>query len=607
MFTNYQDFILEQLLQESIVYFSPELRKKLKRTRTELGNDLLDLETKDVKDDISFFDVDKDGYISYNTMKNAVKFLQDTYPHLVDTVQNRVDRDLIDNIYSHDKNGNEKAPGIYTKSRNRIKFGRLINKLLPGKYSPQEIESFTNQWKSLLENVAEKIEVVEGEDIAYWYKSENYKEQKHTLGNSCMRGNREDTFRIYTLNPEVCKMLIITDGGELVARAIVWKPSYKSNANFEWFLDRQYTISDAYVNKMQDYAISQGWGYKTYNNHHSYGNVTWKEGEDTLVSKVIRMQVQLKPYDHPRNFDYERYPYVDTFRRYDPNTGILYNDDDQESGYYLLDDTSGGYTEAESGVYSEWHDETIPEDEAVYSDAVESYLWRDRAVVVERGSRRNRGWYPEGHDEITYDEYIDEYLHIDDTVYSEEYGHSILSDESCSIIYKIDSDGEPNKDESYVYCDDRDYIDLSDVSEMTWYKKLSDEWRNWEDGHTHQKVSKELLVKNYDGQWIPKIFKITLYPVSEENSYDIEYLSKIDARILDIQVASDNDIVMDKFKYNQDLEKVYPQLYNKAKEKIAEYEASPDEVDAVILQLTKERLEEIEEKRWIDWEASEED
>jgi hypothetical protein len=53
------------------------------------------------------------------------------------------------------------------------------------------------------------------------------------------------------------------------------------------------------------------------------------------------------------DYDYGRYPYVDTFRRYDPTSGILYNDDDEDSkneGQYILADTGGGYTEIEGGV-----------------------------------------------------------------------------------------------------------------------------------------------------------------------------------------------------------------------------------------------------------------
>lgn len=600
MVNNYSDFILDKLIQESILYFSPDLRKKLKKMKLDISQELLNTETQDIKDDITFIDIDKDGYVSYNTMKNAAKFFGEKYPHLVDTIQNQVNVNLADEIFGRDKSGTGAEIGVYTKSRNRIKFGRLINKILPGKFTPGQIEEFSNKWKSILENAGEKIQVVEGDDIAYWYKSENYKEQKGTLGSSCMRGNSKDTFKIYTMNPDLCKMIIITDNDELVARAIVWKVTEKSVGNWEWFMDRQYSISDDYVERLRNYAIEQGWAYKTYNNHHSYSSVSWKESEDTIKSQNgIKMKIQLSPYrkDGYDRYDYRNYPYVDTFRRYDPHTGWLFNDDEQVDGCYLLDDTGGGYSECETGVYSEWHGETIPEDEAVYSDAVDSYIWLDRAVEVTAGSRRYRGWYPEGYDYITYDGYHDRYLHSNDVIYSEHYNHDILLEDSYSAIYDIDTDGEPNKDEYYIYSDDSDFIELSDLTNQIWYQKLSEEWLNWEDGRTHQVVAKDLMTKDSEGNWIPKLYSLKVYPVID-SPYEITALSKRDANILGVELNTEKEIWIDKFRYNSEIESIYPELYTKAKELLPKLEA-------VLAQLTRERIDEIEDKKWIDWEPQE--
>lgn len=603
MVNNYSDFILDRLIQESILYFSPDLRKKLKKMKLDISQELLNTETQDIKDDITFIDVDKDGYVSYNTMKNATKFFGEKYPNLVDTIQNQVNVNLADEIFGRDKSGTGAEIGVYTKSRNRIKFGRLINKILPGKFTSGQIEEFSNKWKSILENAGEKIQEVEGDDIAYWYKSENYKEQKGTLGSSCMRGNSEETFKIYTMNPDLCKMIIITDNGELVARAIVWKVTEKSVGNWEWFMDRQYTISDDYVERLRNYAIEQGWAYKTHNSHHSYLNVSWKESEDTIRSQSgIQMEIQLSPYhkDGYDRYDYRNYPYVDTFRRYDPHTGWLFNDDEQVDGCYLLDDTGGGYSECETGVWSDWHDERIPEDEAVYSDVVDSYLWSDRAVEVTRGSRRYRGWYPEGHDDLTYDEWIDEYINVNDAVYSDAYGHFILSEDSESAIYKLDSDGEPNRDDHYVHSEDSDYIDISDLSDYDWYKKLSEEFRSWEDGYTHTKISKDLLTKDFDGDWIPQLISMRAYRVVD-NTFNVPFLSKLDAKILDLELNLENPLTMDKYSYNDDVKEIYPELLNKAKEKleVVKSQENQDSESSDYQNKLVDRIDEIEEKTWL--------
>ena len=603
MVNSYSDFILDKLIQESILYFSPDLRKKLKKMKLDISQELLNTETQDIKDDITFIDIDKDGYVSYNTMKNAAKFFSEKYPHLVDTIQDQVNVNLADEIFGRDKSGTSAEIGVYTKSRNRIKFGRLINKILPGKFTPGQIEEFSNKWKSILENAGEKIQVVEADDIAYWYKSENYKEPKGTLGSSCMRGNSEDTFKIYTMNPDLCKMVIITDNDELVARAIVWKVTEKSVGSWEWFMDRQYTISDDYVERLRNYAIEQGWAYKTHNNHHSFSNVSWKESEDTIKSqRGIKMKIQLAPYrkDGYDRYDYRNYPYVDTFRRYDPNTGWLFNDDEQVDGCYLLDDTGGGYSECETGVWSDWHDERIPEDEAVYSDHVDSYLWSDRAVEITRGSRRYRGWYPENHDDITYDEWIDEYINVNDAVYSDAYGHFILSEDSESAIYKLDSDGEPNRDEHYVHSEDSDYIDISDLSDYDWYKKLSEEFRSWENGYTHTKIAKDLLTKDFDGDWIPQLISMKAYRVVD-NPLNVSFLSKLDAKILDLELNLENPLTMDKYSYNDDVKEIYPELLNKAKEKleVVKSQENQDSESSDYQNKLVDRIDEIEEKTWL--------
>jgi hypothetical protein len=77
----YDEFLLESQLDsisESIVYFSPKLRKLFKRlvniegSTGEVADSLVDLEFQNLIDDITLIDLDKDpGYISVTTAKNA--------------------------------------------------------------------------------------------------------------------------------------------------------------------------------------------------------------------------------------------------------------------------------------------------------------------------------------------------------------------------------------------------------------------------------------------------------------------------------------------------------------------------------------------------------
>ena len=75
-----EDLLLESLVNESFLYFSPPLRKVISKVGGEISKELIDREGKDIKPDITFVDIDKEGYLSFTTMKNAVKTLVKKYP-----------------------------------------------------------------------------------------------------------------------------------------------------------------------------------------------------------------------------------------------------------------------------------------------------------------------------------------------------------------------------------------------------------------------------------------------------------------------------------------------------------------------------------------------
>ena len=542
-----EDILLERILLESIVYFSPDFRKKLKMIKSPISDALAEIEGNDIKKDITLIDLDdKEGYVSFKTMSNAKKQGEsESDIHLAKNIDNAFSPSITDILWSR------KSP-VWKKSRNPIKIGRLVNNLLPGKFDQQKIEDFINKYKALQTGSTEKLRVVEGDEIFKWYDSDNYLEERGQLGSSCMRRGRESWFKIYTHNPEVCKMLILTDLDErgeekLKGRALLWKISRKSpESDFEWFLDRQYTSYDSDVEKMKNYAKEQGWAFKSNNNHHSFSQVTYKDEQ-----KSYYLQVQVKKADK-YNYDYQSYPYLDTFRRYDPNSGILYNDDDEdEEGFYLLQDTGGGYDHARGdNVYSEYTGDMIPEDEAVWSEAVDSYLWIDDAHHVESGWHGNHGWYPSGYEYITLDEWNDEWIHIDDAVYSDEYGYYILSDESISVIRELDYDGElKDKDGYYVHEDDSDFIHFGELDKYDWFQKLNDDF-NWED--YHQGIHRDLLTKDSDGDWILKILQIKLYK-AEESVKGMNWFSEMDSKALGINIDKESVKVAVKTDYDAEL------------------------------------------------------
>jgi hypothetical protein len=291
---------------------------------------------------------------SFTDWAKSMKLSDEHTQSVLNTLFNKIEKG---ETSQSDVNHLFKEYDLGTKSRNDVKLGRLINALLPGKYTPKDIEEFTNKFKASLSKQGEYFEEVSGEDINYWYQSKNYKEMSGNLGNSCM-AHKVGLFDIYIDNPDVCKLLILVEDDKLVGRALVWKlesiSTNKKETAQNWFMDRQYTIKDSDSEKFKDSAREKGWYYKTYNNHHSLDSVI-VDGEE----KRAEMKVLVK------SINYKKYPYMDTFKRFDPNDGTLYNDDDMDADYegqYILNDTSGGYESIQSGVYSEWYDRRIPED-----------------------------------------------------------------------------------------------------------------------------------------------------------------------------------------------------------------------------------------------------
>lgn len=578
------DFLFESLINETYVYYVKDFKDILYKLskQSEIAKDLIDLEYRDVKNDMTFISLsDREGYISGSTLRNLKKNVEKSFTDwaksqnledertkkLLDTMLDKIEKG---ETSQSDVNFMFKEYDLGTKSRNDVKLGRLINALLPGKYTSKDIEEFTNKFKAALTKQGEYFDEVSGDDINNWYNYENYKEMSGTLGNSCM-AKKSGLFTIYTENPDVCKMLILVEDDKLIGRALVWKLSSikiygKEVDQNSWFMDRQYTIKDSDVQKFRNYAKEKGWIYKSSNNHHSFSNVTI-EGEE----KNATLEVQVKAKN------YGRYPYMDTFRRFDSNEGILYNDDDEDESYegqYILADTGGGYEEIASGVWSNWNDRRIPHDQAVWSDWADSYLDRDYATYVETGSRGNRSaWYPEDCDDIVYDEWIDEPIHTDDAVYSEAYGHYLYDQNAVEVIKKIDSDGEALGAESnWYHRDDDDIIQAGEYRSQTWYKILSQEWSSWVD---YDWAKRDLFTLDYKDQPIPIRYQLETYKISGDKPEElegIEYLSEVDALLLGVKVNNEKERLTDKFAYEDSILSIRDMIKSKLNSEIKRIE-----------------------------------
>lgn len=390
--SKYDDFIFEAIVKKTMrLHYSEEFRNLLNKLskKNRYAKFLLSAEdSNQISDIYTLIDItDKNDTISFIQVNRILRAEPDTKTYS--------DSDV---YFLPRSITNDKSNDFWNKGRTEIGIGRWLRRIITEKFNSSipdaDLEQFVNQYKASFDGEDTNFEIVKGEDIRKWYLEFNYEIIKGQLGNSCMRYKKcQEYLDIYVKNPEVCSLLIMKSENnpeKIVGRSLLWQ--LKDGGKFQ---DRIYTINDSDKELFGEWSEKNQ--YKTYDNFYN------------------TMHVQLG--DHK----YEKYPYMDTFVCYNPTTKLLCSDERMwpDEGYYLLQDTSGGF-KSDDVVYSEWADEYISRDRAVYCRNISGYVDRDEAKWLEY---KNEWAAPE--DDIVWSEYHDEWFYADDTVYSELVGDTL--------------------------------------------------------------------------------------------------------------------------------------------------------------------------------------
>lgn len=562
------DKILESLINESFLYYTNDFEKILKRIKdNDIAEELISLKGTDVKPDMTFINVsDKEGYISFSQINKGINAIK-KYGEENDFSDSLINT-FIDNINTGEFKFKFGYSGfkdeLLSKSRNEVKLGKLVNSVFPGKYSAKEVEEFVNKYKTYSVDI-KNFEIVDGDDILFWYNADQYKVEEGSLGQSCMRHSRcKNYLKIYSENKDVCRLLIlkdIDDTDKIVGRALIWKLETIKDENSDdievkYFLDRIYITEDKYMNDFKDYSDKNGWCYRTGTGYSDCADVTF-EGKSYRRTK---MTVELE------NWEFDEYPYMDTFKRLNTEESCLYNDDDSVNGCYLMENTDGTYEDS-SGVYSEYFDCRIPEGDYIYSEPLSDYIWREDAIEVELGSER--GWYPSEYEDLRYDEYREEWLHMYSASYCEYEDTYFYDNDAIECITEF------NGIHDYSYESFSDNCDKI----VKYYDMACKEYlieNDLEDYVFHQD-----LLDNDRGKFYFKDFRVEVFMTSKG-----EY-TKTDCEILDIK---DNEMVKgkngknaesyftDEFAYNYKLKSdnlIIP-LKKRCEEKMVNYKSIID-------------------------------
>jgi hypothetical protein len=561
----FEDRLLENLVNESALYFVKDFKNTLYKLslKSKIAKDLIDVEYTDVEPDMTIISLgDEPGKIKFMQINNFTRAMEKGYQkllgdstipeHLQKTIDQLVNKVKSANMSQSDVNYLYNSPDFGIKnspSRNQVDLGRLVNKIFPGKYTDKEREEFVNQFKAAVLDTSEnapKFELVTGDEIIKWYNVSKYKSVSGSLGDSCMRYSRcSDYFGIYTENPEVCQLLILKEGEKILGRALVWKLE-PNDAEVDYLVDRVYTVDDATKILFDNWADERG-----YLRRYSFSQDAIRVF--VLKGEVIKEDINVKL----ENWEFKKYPYMDTFKKLETETGLLYNnDDDSDPGFYILTDTHGGYQDT-SGVWSSYYDETIPQDEAIWSDPEDSYIWKDRAVEVTIGYLR--GWYPEDSTNIVEDPFRG-WINKRDASLCRYYGEWIYENDLKEVVVTIEDSSDKevfNYHEEYLSDEDPGIVTSKDLDAYEYLLSVNQRYLEF---------STDIL--DYDkarGKYYFDELAIKVYQTSSG------ILSEIDCRILNIDYSKFNSYWTDKLAYNFGLNDK-SMLIKKYEERIREME-----------------------------------
>jgi len=393
MIHTYSDFLTQELLLESEIKYSDTFRNILSSINHPVAQSLISIENQDITTNINFISPLEDDQVSfmqdkkasplYDQLKNNIVIKwnepngilkndpknQNIFdllgfvppqtgslerPSSTDTLE--VVKEVISpksgNVYVLIKFGDKqtvinKERLIFTNKSNEIwtqpgrqpmKIGRVVNQLLQNtqyKHSAPEIAEFVTLYRTANDDL-KNIQVVMGDEIAFWYNKRNYEPAvgRSELHQSCMSSIGEDTFQIYTKNPDKCKMIIQkseSDPSKITARALLW--TLKSG---EQFMDRVYFNHPDSLEIFRKYCKKNNF-YCKYANTNGDSPYVLDPSDDQKKNLSTNMVIELK------KFPYSHFPYMDTFKYYNPNKSILNIHGDGDSDFYKLEDTGGDY------------------------------------------------------------------------------------------------------------------------------------------------------------------------------------------------------------------------------------------------------------------------
>jgi hypothetical protein len=233
-----------------------------------------------------------------------------------------------------------------------VAVGRFVRALLTKygvKFTDSDIEQFVYKYRAEVEKEKDvlnrRFKIVEGNDIKKYYHRSMYESESGSLGSSCMRYDRcQNYLSIYTDNGQ-CKLLLLmseTDPDKICGRAILWEMEpYEFSTKV---MERIYSIRTADEQLFKEWAIANKYWFKSKQDFSEYTDFEFHKENGEVEKRQGEFSVQLD-----KKGDYSYYPYMDSFKYYNPYKGVLYNSSNFDYDYELTDTEGGNGSCSECG------------------------------------------------------------------------------------------------------------------------------------------------------------------------------------------------------------------------------------------------------------------
>ena len=348
-------------------------------------------------------------------------------------------------------------------------FRRLVDANPFGQLLPEQVkvwlsEDFAERWQSFAQQkvCGHTLHISEdAEDFVRIYDKRNY---DGDFG-SCMSHDGGDQSSFYVDAVKAKAAWLENAEGKIIARCVIFTDVSDDDGNNYRLAERQYSSNGDNILKrcLIDKLIEAGEidGYKSIGA--GCGDArAWVANDGTSWSdKKFSIECYLEPDDI--------LSYQDSFKWYDWDEHVAYNYSECGADYNL--GTTDKYFDPDEGrVWSDYEDEYIYEDDAVYIDSRDDYvLYRhteycvntdqreceDDCVQLANGDWAYYGRDCEGYDGVYYCEHCEEYYLEEDMTYSELLDEMLCND----CCHDAEQEYMAQHSEDYRY----------DVYDMEWY------------------------------------------------------------------------------------------------------------------------------------------